>query len=96
MSSREYARFGLLTLLKTPDNPGGLPIKVFDETAHSVQADLSQTCKELKYTILRRLGPNANISEGVRNSFWLQGDDGAFLLHISASRPSPKRIPAKA
>ena len=60
-------------MLKTPGNPGGLPIKVFDELRASVQADRSQFWKDLSMPFYGYNRPGAKISEGVRNSFWLQG-----------------------
>jgi non-heme chloroperoxidase len=60
-------------MLKTAANPGGLPIEVFDQLRASVQADRSQFWKELSTAFYGYNRPGAKISEGVRNSFWLQG-----------------------
>ena len=65
-------------MLKTPGNPGGLPIKVFDELRASVQADRSQFWKDLSMPFYGYNRPGAKISEGVRNSFWLQGMMAGF------------------
>ena len=60
-------------MLKTEANPGGTPIEAFDQLRAAVLADRSQFWKELSLPFYgyNRLG--AKISEGVRDSFWLQG-----------------------
>jgi len=60
-------------MLKTPANPGGLPIDVFDQLRAHVVADRSQFWKELSLPFYGYNRPGAKISEGVRESFWLQG-----------------------
>jgi non-heme chloroperoxidase len=60
-------------MLKTPANPGGLPIDVFDGLRASVLADRSQFFKDLTMPFYGYNRPGAKVSEGVRNSFWLQG-----------------------
>jgi|SRR5580658_7668297 non-heme chloroperoxidase len=60
-------------MLKTAANPGGLPIAVFDELRASVQADRSQFFKDLSMAFYGYNRPGAKVSEGVRQSFWLQG-----------------------
>jgi len=65
-------------MLKTPANPGGLPIDVFDQLRASVQADRSQFWKDLSMAFYGYNRPGAKISEGVRESFWLQGMMAGF------------------
>src|SRR6516225_2902194 len=65
-------------MLKTPANPGGLPIEVFDQLRASVQADRSQFWRELSMQFYGYNRPSAKISEGVRESFWLQGMMAGF------------------
>jgi non-heme chloroperoxidase len=60
-------------MLKTAANPGGLPIEVFDKLRARVQADRSQFWKDLSLPFYGYNRPGAKISEGVRESFWLQG-----------------------
>ena len=60
-------------MLKTAANPGGLPIEVFDGLRKNVQADRSQFWKDLSIPFYGYNRPGAKISEGVRESFWLQG-----------------------
>jgi len=60
-------------MLKTDKNPGGLPIEVFDGIRAGVLADRSQFFKDLSLPFYGYNRPGAKISEGVRDSFWLQG-----------------------
>jgi non-heme chloroperoxidase len=60
-------------MLKTPANPDGLPIEAFDGIRAGVQADRSQFFKDLSLPFYGYNRPNAKISAGVRESFWLQG-----------------------
>jgi len=60
-------------MLKTAANPGGLPIEVFDGLRAGVASDRSQFWKDLSMPFYGYNRPGAKISEGVRESFWLQG-----------------------
>jgi non-heme chloroperoxidase len=60
-------------MLKTAANPGGLPIEVFDGLRSATTADRSQFWKDLSMPFYGYNRPGAKISEGVRESFWLQG-----------------------
>jgi len=60
-------------MLKTEQNPGGLPISVFDEIRAGVVADRSQFYKDLSLPFYGYNKPGAKVSEGVREAFWLQG-----------------------
>ena len=60
-------------MLKTPANPGGLPIDAFDQIRAGVAADRSQFFKDLTMPFYGYNRPGAKVSEGVRDSFWLQG-----------------------
>jgi non-heme chloroperoxidase len=65
-------------MLKTAANPGGLPIEVFDGIRTNVLADRSQFFKDLTLPFYGYNRPGAKISEGVRESFWLQGMMAGF------------------
>jgi non-heme chloroperoxidase len=65
-------------MLKTAANPGGLPLDVFDGLRVGVQADRSQFFKDLSMPFYGYNRPGAKASEGVRNSFWLQGMMAGF------------------
>jgi non-heme chloroperoxidase len=60
-------------MLKTPANPAGLPIEAFDQIRASVQADRSQFFKDLSAPFYGANRPGNKVSQGLRDSFWLQG-----------------------
>ena len=60
-------------MLKSETNPGGLPIEVFDELRANVQADRSKFWKDLSLPFYGFNRAGAKVSEGLRESFWLQG-----------------------
>jgi non-heme chloroperoxidase len=65
-------------MLKTAANPGGLPMEVFDGIRANVLADRSQFWKELSMPFYGYNRSGAKISEGVRESFWLQSMMAGF------------------
>ncbi len=65
-------------MLKTERNPGGLPMEVFDGLRKSVLADRSQFWKDLSMPFYGYNKPGAKVSEGVRESFRLQGMMAGF------------------
>jgi non-heme chloroperoxidase len=65
-------------MLKTAANPGGTPIEAFDQLRAAVQADRSQFWKDLSLPFYGYNRPGAKVSEGVRESFWLQGMMAGF------------------
>ncbi len=65
-------------MLKTDANPSGTPIAAFDQLRASVQADRSQFWKDLSLPFYGYNKPDATVSEGVRESFWLQGMMAGF------------------
>jgi non-heme chloroperoxidase len=60
-------------MLKTPDNPDGQPIEVFDEIRAKVLADRSQFFQELTVPFYGANRKGSEVSQGLRDSFWLQG-----------------------
>jgi non-heme chloroperoxidase len=60
-------------MLKTAKNPAGLPIEVFDQLRTAVLNDRAQFFKDLSLPFYGFNRPGAKISEGLRDSFWLQG-----------------------
>jgi len=65
-------------MVKSPSNPAGTPIEEFDKLRSAVQADRSQFWKDLSMPFYSYNRPGAKISEGVRESFWLQGMMAGF------------------
>ena len=60
-------------MLKTPANPAGLPMSAFDEIRTAVQADRSQFWRDLSAPFYGANRAGAKVSQGLRDSFWLQG-----------------------
>ena len=61
-------------MLKTADNPEGLPIEVFDQIRRNAIADRSQFYKDFAsgpFFGANRVG--STVSQGMIDSFWLQG-----------------------
>jgi non-heme chloroperoxidase len=65
-------------MLKTDANPGGLPIEAFDQIRAGVLADRSQFFKDLTTPFYGANRPGAQVSQGLRDSFWLQGMMGGL------------------
>ena len=65
-------------MLKTEANPSGTPIEAFDQLRASVVADRSQFWIDLSLPFYGYNRSGAKVSEGVRESFWLQGMMAGF------------------
>jgi non-heme chloroperoxidase len=59
-------------MLKTPANPGGLPMETFDQLRAGILADRCQFFKDLSGPFYGANRPNARVSQGLRDFFWLQ------------------------
>ena len=68
-------------MLKTAGNPGGLPIEAFNQIRSAVLADRSQFFKDLSAPFYGANRPGAKVSQGLRDSFWLQ----AMLCGLQAA-----------
>ena len=60
-------------MLKTPANPGGLPMEAFDQIRAAILADRQQFFKDLSAPFYGANRPGSKVSQGLRDSFWLQG-----------------------
>ena len=60
-------------MLKTAANPAGLPIEAFDQLRAAVQSDRSQFFKDLSAPFYGANRSGSKVSQGLRDSFWLQG-----------------------
>ena len=60
-------------MLKTDANPGGLPMEAFDQIRVGVLADRSQFWKDLSAPFYGANRTDNKVSQGLRDSFWLQG-----------------------
>jgi len=66
-------------LVKTEANPGGLPMEVFDGIRTGVLADRSQFFKDLTTTFYGANRSGLSVSQGLRDSFWLQAMQSGFI-----------------
>jgi non-heme chloroperoxidase len=64
-------------MLRTAANPGGLPIEVFDGIRAGVTADRSQFFRDLATPFYGANRDGSKVSQGMRDSFWLQGMAGS-------------------
>jgi non-heme chloroperoxidase len=60
-------------MLKTAANPGGTPIEAFAGIRKSVLAGRAQFFKDLSAPFYGANRPDAKVSQGLRDTFWLQG-----------------------
>ena len=58
-------------MLKTPANPEGLPIEVFDNMRSGLMKDPSQFYKDLATQFYGANRPGAKVSQGILDQFWL-------------------------
>jgi non-heme chloroperoxidase len=58
-------------MLKTPANPEGLPIEVFDNMRSGLTKDRSQIYKDLATQFYGANRPGAKVSQGILDQFWL-------------------------
>jgi len=65
-------------MLQNAANPGGLPIDVFDGIRAGVLADRSQFFLDLSAPFYGANRADANVSQGIRDSFWRQGMKGGI------------------
>jgi len=66
-------------MLKSDKNPGGLPMSVFDGIRAGLVADRSQFYKDVSMPFYGYNKPDAKPSQGVRDSFWLQGMQSSIV-----------------
>ena len=59
-------------MLKTESNPGGLPIEAFDQLRAGVLTDRGQFFRDLSAPFYGANRSGAKVSQGLRDSFWLQ------------------------
>ena len=73
-------------LLKTPENPGGIPIEVFDGLRAAIVADRPKFWKDFCTQFFGYNRPGTKISEGVQDAFWLQCQMGGFPAAFLGSK----------
>ena len=65
-------------MMKTANNPGGLPQDVFDGIRRGVMDNRSQYVKDLTMPFYGYNRAGAEVSEGIRESFWRQSVQGGI------------------
>ncbi|WP_417244312.1 alpha/beta fold hydrolase [Celeribacter sp.] len=60
-------------MLKTPDNPAGTPIEIFDGIRDGVASDRSHFYQELTTPFFGANREGHSVTQGMRDSFWRQG-----------------------
>jgi non-heme chloroperoxidase len=60
-------------MIKSAANPNGTPKEAFDGIRAAVQSDRSQFFKDLSAPFYGANRPGAKVSQGLRDSFWMQG-----------------------
>jgi non-heme chloroperoxidase len=65
-------------MMKTANNPEGLPKEKFDEIREGVLKDRSQFFKDLSKPFYGANRLTSKVSDGLRDSFWLQGMQAGF------------------
>lgn len=65
-------------MLKTAANPGGLPAEAFDAIRDGLVKDRSQFYRDLSAPFYGANRPGAQISDGLRDSFWLMSMQVGF------------------
>lgn len=60
-------------MLKTANNPGGLPMDIFNQIRTGIHTDRSQYFKDLSGPFYGANRSGAKVSQGLRETFWLQG-----------------------
>jgi non-heme chloroperoxidase len=66
-------------MLRTAENPTGLPVEVFDEMRRAVAGDRSQFWEDLSATFYGANRPGAAVSQGVRDAFWLMSMQAGLM-----------------
>jgi non-heme chloroperoxidase len=65
-------------MLKTANNPDGVPIEAFDAIRAGVAGDRSQYWKDLSFPFYGANRPGSKVSEGVRDAFWLMSSQAGY------------------
>lgn len=65
-------------MLKTATNPSGLDMQVFDDIRRNVLTDRSQYFRDFSAPFYGANRPNAKVSQGIRDSFWVLGMQAGF------------------
>jgi non-heme chloroperoxidase len=73
-------------MLQSEGNPGGLPLAVFDGIRKATFDNRSQFFKDIAIPFYGYNRPGATLSEGIRDSFWMQGMMGGLKGQLDCIR----------
>ena len=73
-------------MVKTSKNEAGLPIEVFDGIRKGTFDNRSQFYKDLALPFYGYNRPGAQLSEGIRDQFWMQGMQGGLKGQLDCIR----------
>jgi non-heme chloroperoxidase len=65
-------------MLRTPANPGGQPIEVFDELRAGIAHDRSQFYEDLSFPFYGANRDGSTVSQGVRDAFWMMSMQAGY------------------
>jgi non-heme chloroperoxidase len=65
-------------MLRTDGNPGGLPVKVFDEIRDGIARDRSQFYEDLSSAFYGANREGSTVSQGVRDAFWMMSMQSGY------------------
>jgi len=85
-------------MVKSPSNPGGTPIEALDGIRTGTKNDRSSFFKELALPFYGYNRPGAKVSQGVIDSFWLQGmmaSKGSTTASRHSRKPTSARISSR-
>jgi non-heme chloroperoxidase len=68
-------------MLKSESNPQGLPIEVFDGIRAGVAGNRAEFYRDITLPFYGYNRPDAKVSEGIRQHWWLQGMAGGIKAH---------------
>ncbi|MGK6307767.1 alpha/beta fold hydrolase [Variovorax sp. DT-64] len=68
-------------MVKTAANPGGLPMEVFDGIRAGVAGNRAEFYRDITLPFYGYNRPDAKVSEGIRQHWWLQGMMGGIKAH---------------
>lgn len=71
-------------MLKTDQNPGGLPMEVFDGIRKGTFDNRTQFFKDIVVPFYGYNRDGAKLSEGIRDSFWMQGMMGGIKAQLDS------------
>jgi len=73
-------------LLKSKENPAGLPLEVFDGLRNGTAYQRSQFYQDITIPFYGFNRPGAKVSQGIRDNWWRQGMMGSAQAHYECVR----------